>query len=170
MLEQFETVSELIDENEINGKNKAADHIRELYLKNFNFLTKMQSRNELSFHLHYADRPNDLMQTRKKVVDLSNDWDKFNRYFQKNMFFFNPYLDNANNTAKLMKRFFSYARTNLNKDGVVTLMWNYNRKDSLKHVKIVEIAKEKGFTVIKKLSGKQYASLTNFKHLKNSTH
>jgi hypothetical protein len=162
----YETVIELTS-SELN--NKINNVFKLQFERNYQTLKNFELRDRLKLNLHYNNKSNDLMQKKGDLLNESNDWNKFDRFYSDNMIFFNPYMENRESTYKLIKRFFKYANTNLDSNGIVTLMWNDKREDNLHDMNIPKIAKKIGFNVIKKLSGHEFATITNFSHLKNST-
>lgn len=157
---------------EICSSHEALDA---LYNKNFSRLTKLNKsnrRNKIDCKIHYEEKPNDLTKN-------GESWEKDRHAFAQNMIFFNPFgvadtndkkelADIAEITQNVVTHFFKYAASNLEKDGVVTMMWNRERKDALKKVNIKKIAAEQGFSLIrKKLPGKKFAKLTGFVHTRN---
>lgn len=163
----YETVKEIV----ASQKNVAApnEHVA-LYHDNTKLLTTLAHAKKLGFALHYETKNNDLLQSRKIKVNPKEDWLKFNRIFKQNMIFFNPYMKDAVETEKLIDAFFEYATTNLVREiGVVTVMWNPERRDSLGVINVERVASKHHFRLIHRLDGRKFAILTKFKHLKNST-
>jgi hypothetical protein len=165
----YETIEEITTNRDIiRSPSAPCDHLN-MYYNNRIMLSRWQEDNLLSYHLHYSSKHNDLLQKRGVKVEATKDWEKFNRIFKENMIFFNPYFIDGKGTTALMNAFFDYARTNLDDNGVVTVMWNPDRKDNLASVKMAKIANRNGFKIVKKLSGAEFANKTGFNHLKNST-
>ena len=161
----YEKLSTLVDDK-MKG-NCVKRECSRIYQDNHEQLSQWKNMNKVDCELHYINQPNDLTLKENDIIEPSEDWDKFNRFYSQNMIFFNPFAGDIKGTKLLLKRFFDYAKTNLDKDGVVTIMWNPKRRDMLKVIKIVEIAKKSQFKIIKRLSGEKFQELTEFKHLKN---
>lgn len=151
---------------ETTAEIKKKQKIALIYKNNKYELNQLQVDGKLNYNLHYKDKNNDLMQS--NVLDTNDtDWSKFGRRFKKNMIFFNPYFVDNENTSNLIHSFFKYAYTNLDENGVVTLMWNVARQDCLRGIDIYEIAGKNHFKLAQCYSGKKFSMLTNFTHLKN---
>lgn len=151
----YETVHEVVS---------ADKTITEVFDRNCKLLNDLKEHGKLNYTLHYQNKRNDLLQSSNK-----DNWMKFNRRYQQNMIFFNPYHINREMTAKLINAFFAYAVNHLEKNGVVTLMWNTKRKDDLANVDIFEIAEIHSYRHVATLSGKKFAKKANFTHFKNSS-
>lgn len=137
--------------------------LKKLFEENKEFLDRQQEQKELQYVLYYQDKQNDLLEHGKEST-----WERCNRYFVKTMIFFNPYNVDKKGTLKLINAFFSYAESNLHKDGIAIMMWDPQRKDDLGGISIILTAKYHKFDFLCELSGQKFASLTGFVHTKNS--
>jgi hypothetical protein len=161
----FETI------NQIKLENKNSEERKKEFKSNMRFISKITSLSEfrIEWDIQYYQTRNDL-----NDGDDSN-WKKLNRFFENEMVFLNPYGEPSDvtpqnfgkGTQKLLASFFEYAQTNLNDDGVVTVMWNPCRKDGLKIVEVPKIAALHGFKIAKICMGSAFTELTSFSHYKN---
>lgn len=161
----------------VESIKKSNQKLAEIFESNM----KILNEKKIEFEIHYEKKGNDILEEdnkkidrftldKRKYIEKNSIWDKFKRNYKDTMVFFNPYMINGEGTQKLLNGFFKYAENTLSDKGVVIIKWNPERED-FKNIEIdlLKIAKESNFNCVKKLSGYQFANLTKFVHLKNST-